>query len=103
MKPALKAYKIITDRLVIRVYKISDAAKLTKSIGESLAHLRPWMPWVEGEPEPIEAKEERIKKFIAAYEKGEDCTLGIFNLDEDEVLGSTGFHARLEGNALEIG
>lgn len=103
MKPRLRTFKIVTDRLVIRCYKESDAAILKKSIDESIEHLKPWMPWIKFEPETAEAKTERLKNFREKFEAGEDYTFGIFNLEETEVLGSTGLHTRLEGNALEIG
>ena len=45
------AYRIETDRLIIRCYNPEDADLLAKSIWESLEHLKPWMPWVHSEPE----------------------------------------------------
>lgn len=61
------------------------------------------MPWIKFEPETVEAKTERIKRFIQEYEEGKDFTLGVFDSEETEVIGSSGMHNRLEGNALEIG
>jgi hypothetical protein len=57
------AYRIETRRLLIRCYKPSDAPLLAESVTESLEHLRPWMPWVYNEPEPIEIKIQRLKLF----------------------------------------
>jgi RimJ/RimL family protein N-acetyltransferase len=103
MKASLQSYKILTERLVIRCYRPADAALLKQSVDESIAHLKPWMPWVSHEPETLEAKRERLKGFEAKFDAGEDYTFGIFNREETELLGSTGLHNRVQGNALEIG
>ncbi|MEO0877546.1 MAG: N-acetyltransferase, partial [Bacteroidota bacterium] len=57
-----RAYRIETERLVIRCYQPKDAELLKRSIDESLEHLLPWMTWAKNEPESIEAKRERIRK-----------------------------------------
>lgn len=102
MRP-LRTYRIETDRLVIRCYKVSDTPLLKRAVDESMEHLRPWMPWIKFEPETVEAKAVRVQAFIDKYKSGEDFTLGIFSRDEKMLLGSTGLHNRLGGNALEIG
>ena len=61
------------------------------------------MPWAWYEPEPIEAKTNRVKKFKDDFDSGVDNLLGVFNHSETELIGSTGLHARIEGNAREIG
>lgn len=76
---------------------------LKKAIDQSLHHLRPWMPWAMHEPEPLRAKTKRLQKFQSDYHAGIDYVLGVFNRAETELLGSTGLHTRLQGNALEIG
>ncbi|MDB5281099.1 MAG: acetyltransferase, family [Bacteroidota bacterium] len=99
-----RAFKIITGRLVIRCYDpATDAAILKKSIDESLEHLKPWMPWAWHEPELLEAKAERVKKFKDKFYSGEDYMFGVFNLDETVLLGSSGLHTRREESAREIG
>ena len=60
------AYRIETERLVVRCYKPSDAQLLADSVTESLDHLKPWMPWAHNEPEPIEEKAARTEKSVAA-------------------------------------
>ncbi len=97
------AYRIETERLVIRCYNPSDAQMLATSITESLEHLKPWMPWAYNEPEPIEFKVERLKRFRAKFDLGEDFVYGIFNKDGTRLLGSTGLHSRIGEQQLEIG
>lgn len=97
------AYRIETKRLVVRCYHPSDAPLLAASVTESLEHLRPWMPWVYAEPEPIEEKVQRLKRFRGAFDLGENFIYGIFNPDDTRLLGSTGLHTRVGHRQLEIG
>jgi RimJ/RimL family protein N-acetyltransferase len=97
------AYRIETKRLVVRCYHPSDAPLLAESVTESLEHLRPWMPWVYNEPEPIEEKVQRLKLFRGNFDLGQNFTYGIFNPDETKLIGGTGLHTRLGENELEIG
>ena len=97
------AHRIETERLVIRCYNPTDAPMLAASITESLEHLKPWMPWAYNEPEPIELKVERLKRYRAKFDLGEDFVYGIFNREENRLLGGTGFHTRVGEQQLEIG
>ena len=56
MEPLARTYRIETERLVIRCYEPDDAPKLHEAITRSLDHLRPWLPWVQQEPKPPEAR-----------------------------------------------
>ena len=97
------AYRIETKRLVVRCYNPSDAELTAESITESLEHLRPWMPWVYNEPEPIEGKVQRLKRFRGLFDLGQDFIYGIFNPQETKLVGGTGLHTRLGESELEIG
>jgi RimJ/RimL family protein N-acetyltransferase len=61
------------------------------------------MPWVHAEPEPIEEKEKRLKRFRGMFDLGQDYVYGIFNLEETRLLGGTGLHTRLGESELEVG
>lgn len=98
-----KTYKIETDRLIIRCYEPKDAKLLKNSIDESLEHLLPWMPWAKNEPESVQTKLERLRKYRGQFDLGIDYTFGIFSKDEKKLIGSTGLHPRLSNNAREIG
>jgi RimJ/RimL family protein N-acetyltransferase len=97
------AYRIETERLVVRCYNPSDAQMLADSVAESVEHLKPWMPWVHFEPEPFEVKVERLKRFRGQFDLGEDFVYGIFNKDETRLVGGTGLHTRIGERQLEIG
>jgi RimJ/RimL family protein N-acetyltransferase len=97
------AYRIETARLVIRCYEPSDVERLAESVRENVDHLKPWMPWAHAEPEPIEEKEKRIKRFRGMFDLGQDYVYGIFDPEETRLLGGTGLHTRLGESQLEIG
>ena len=97
------AYRIETKRLVVRCYDPSDAPLLAESVRESIEHLRAWMPWVYNEPEPLQEKVQRLKRFRGLFDLGQDFVYGIFNPEETKLLGGTGLHTRLGESQLEIG
>lgn len=97
------AYRIVTDRLVIRCWTPTDAPLLKAAIDRSLEHLRPWMPWAGTEPQPVETKVARIREWRAKFDKDEDYIFGVFSRDEKQVLGGTGLHTRVGDRAREIG
>ena len=97
------AYRIVTPQLVIRCYNPQDAPLLAKSVTESLEHLLPWMPWAAAEPEPLDAKVERLRRMRSNFDLGLDYVYGIFNQQENRLLGGTGLHTRIGSDALEIG
>jgi RimJ/RimL family protein N-acetyltransferase len=96
------AYRIVTPRLVVRCWEPRDAPRLKAAIDASLEHLGR-MPWIGQEPEPLEGKIARLRRFRAHFDLDQDYAYGIFDRDEREVLGGCGLHARQGPGALEIG
>ena len=97
------AYTIHTPRLLLRCWNPEDARLLVPAIAESLDHLRPWMPWAEQEPESVEAKCDRLRKFRSDFDRDESFAYGIFTPGVAQLLGSIGLHARVGVGGLEIG
>ncbi len=97
------AYRIHTRRLVLRCWTPADAALLKSAIDESLEHLRPWMPWAANEPQEVEAKIVRLRRFKADFDHGRDFVYGVFDREETRVIGGTGLHTRLGEGVREIG
>jgi len=96
-------YRIETERLVIRCYDPRDAPLLKDAVDSSLDHLRPWMPWVENEPQTLEEKTTLLKSFRAQFDMGDNFVMGIFSPDELEQIGGSGLHPRSDPGGLEIG
>ncbi len=97
------AYRIETERTVLRCWQPQDAALLSAAVEASLEHLREWMPWAMTEPKSLEDRVSYLRRMRAAFDKDEEYVYGIFSPDESAVIGGTGLHKRGEGNCLEIG
>ncbi len=97
------AYRIESERLVIRCYNPTDALYLQKAVQESVEHLRPWLPWVKDEPEELKVKIERLRLFRADFDLSKNYMYGVFDPNETQLLGGTGLHPRVGSNAFEIG
>jgi RimJ/RimL family protein N-acetyltransferase len=100
---AMTAYRMETERLVVRCFSPEDAPKLKDAIDVSLDHLRAWMPWAKDDPEPVDAKVELLRRFRGDFDLGNAFLYGIFSADDSVLLGGTGLHPRIGPNALEIG
>jgi RimJ/RimL family protein N-acetyltransferase len=97
------AYRIRTSRLILRCWNLEDAPLLKEAIDESREHLLPWMPWAKNEPQPIEAKVAYLRHWRSRFDRDEEFVYGVFDPEEERVLGGCGLHTRLSGHALEIG
>lgn len=89
------------EELVVRQWRVEDAPLLHEAITASIEHLRPWMAWIELEPQTIDQREALITGWRDAWGDGGDVPVGVF-LD-DLVVGGAGLHRRLGPGALEIG
>ena len=97
------AYRIETERLVLRCWQPADAPLLKAAVDASLEDLRAFLPWAHDEPEPLAAKLELLRQFRGKFDLGQDFVYGIFDREEREVLGGTGLHTRVGDGAREIG
>jgi RimJ/RimL family protein N-acetyltransferase len=96
-------YRIETERLVIRCYEPEDAALLKEAVDASLEHLQPWMPWAQFEPQPLDQKIELLRGMRSRFDRDEDYVFGLFDQDEERLLGGCGLHNRAGEESLEIG
>jgi RimJ/RimL family protein N-acetyltransferase len=96
-------YRIETERLVIRCYEPADAPLLKDAVDSSIEHLRPFMPWTDDEPQPLEEKVALCRRFRAGFDAGENFTYGVFDAEERRQLGGAGLHPRIGPGGLEIG
>ena len=97
------AYRVETERLVIRCWEPRDAKLLKKAVDDSREHLRVWMPWADDDPEPLAVVIKRLRQFRAMFDLDKDYVYGVFSSDETQVVGGSGLHTRVGENAREIG
>lgn len=97
------AYTVRTDHLLIRCWSPEDAPLLAEAVTESLDHLRPWMPWVESEPEELQTKIDRLRSFRGEFDLEKNFIYGAFDPEGERVVGGTGLHPRIGQGGREIG
>jgi len=92
--PRGPAYRIETERLVLRCFEPADAPALKRAIDASLGALVPWLAWARDEPQSVEAKVELLRGFRARFDLGRDFFYGLFDPAGEAVLGGAGLHGR---------
>ncbi len=102
-RPSGLAYSIHTPRLILRCWHPTDANLLQRQINDNLDYLRPWMDWARQEPESLEMKTERLRRFRDDFLSRRDFVYGIFGADGLRIIGGTGLHTRERKDAREIG
>jgi RimJ/RimL family protein N-acetyltransferase len=96
-------YRIETGRLVLRCYEPDDAPLLKEAVDASIEHLLPWMPWARYEPQSLDQKIELLRGMRSRFDSDEDYVYGVFDADEERLLGGSGLHPRAGHGAREIG
>ncbi|MET3696193.1 RimJ/RimL family protein N-acetyltransferase [Bacillus oleivorans] len=93
MKQTLIAFPetIETARLYIRSCLPGDGEMVRNAIAASINEMKPWLPFAKEIP-TIEEAEDSVRRSYAEFIKKEDIRLHIFRKDDDEFIGSTGFH-----------
>ncbi|HIK19097.1 MAG TPA: GNAT family N-acetyltransferase [Leptolyngbyaceae cyanobacterium M33_DOE_097] len=97
------AYRIQTQRLIVRCWHPSDAPLLSTAISQSLEHLQTWMPWAHREPKSLQQRIDWLREVRGEFDLNQNFLYGIFDLTEERVLGATGLHTRIGKDAFEIG
>jgi RimJ/RimL family protein N-acetyltransferase len=97
------AYRIHTQRSIMRCWHPNDAVLLSTAIAQSLDHLRVWMPWAHEEPKDLQRRINWLREARGKFDLSQNFLYGIFDPDETQVLGAIGLHARIGKGALEIG
>lgn len=86
---------LATGRLVLRCPTEHDAAVVNAAVCESLADLKPWMPWAQTEPS-LEQSRADCRKLQARFLLREDLALLIFERQADgsagRLVGGSGLH-----------
>ena len=98
------AYRIHTQRLVLRCWEPADAPLAKAAVDVNIQHLLPWLPWAADHPQDLQQHIERMRTWRSKFDAGQDFTYGVFARDESRVLGGSGLHLRSRSNDVrEIG
>ena len=92
-----------TERLLMRVPRAGDGARMNAAVRESIAELAQWMPWAVPTPEP-EATEKWCREAAAKFVAREQFHFSLYLKGTDTILGNCGIHRVVWGVPLvEIG
>lgn len=97
------AYRIETERLLIRCWTPEDARPLRAILDERGQHLRPWIPWMRDEPQPLAATMARLRKYRANFDQDLDYRYAVVDPQDGALVGETGLYTRVGADAREIG
>ncbi len=92
-----------TERLTIRAPRPGDGAQVAQAVRESLAELRPWMPFAQEEP-TVEGNEAWVRQGAADWIARKDLPMLLFLKGASTLVGSSGLH-RFDWNTrrFEVG
>jgi len=93
--------EVVLEDFVLRRYQLGDAPALATAVGESLEHLRPWMPWIALEPTTLQEREALVQRWDRDWSEGNEYTYGMFR--GARVVGGAGLMRRIAKGGLEIG
>lgn len=80
-----------TERLLIRAPQPGDGKAVNDAIRESIAELRPWMPWARVVPSVAES-ETFVRESALRFRNHEDLPLMLFRKSDGLYLGGSGLH-----------
>ena len=80
-----------SERLLIRAPLPGDGPEVHAAISESLAELRPWMPWAHPD-QSTEDVEATVRHAHAAFLAREDLRLHLYLREGGTFIGSSGLH-----------
>lgn len=83
--------RITTQRLLIRSPQPGDGAENCAAIQESMAELRPWMPWAQ-ENLTADTQEAIMRRAHADFMARTDLMLLLLLKGSNTIIGSSGLH-----------
>lgn len=93
MNPILKNFPdhFETERLLIRSPHPGDGTALYEAVTESLAELKPWMPWAHSEV-TIELEETLARRAHVNFLARTDLMLLLWDKTSQQLVGGSGLH-----------
>lgn len=86
--PLGPAYRITTRRLLLRCWDPADTPALLSLLAANVDHLRPWVPWMAMEPQPLDAKLREVRKWRADFDTDAAWHYAMYTGDGRTLLGA---------------
>ena len=97
------AYRLETDRLLLRCWSPEDAPRLRAALDVCDAHLRPMIPFMKDEPRTLQQTARWLRGHRAAFDLGQFYRYAVYDTDEKNLLGENMLLTRVGPGGLEIG
>ena len=97
------AYRVETDRLILRCWSPADAPVLRAALDTCDAHLRPMIPFMKDEPRSLQETAQWLRGHRSAFDLGTMYRYAVFDAEEQNLLGENMLLARVGPGGLEIG
>jgi RimJ/RimL family protein N-acetyltransferase len=92
-----------TERLLLRSPEVDDAQAVYEAVTESLAELRPWMPWASENPDEQKTAD-NTRQAIQEWQAQSAFRIHLFDRTTRELVGCSGYPSvALDVPAVEIG
>jgi RimJ/RimL family protein N-acetyltransferase len=89
--------------LLLRRMRRDDAVTIAATVGNSLDHLRPWMPWATPEAADHRSQLARVEEAGEMWAMGTDYIYLIMADQGRTLAGTIGLHRRVGDGGMEIG
>lgn len=103
VRMAIVPEELRTDRLVLSRWRATDAIELRGLFDRCDAHLRPWIPFMQDEPQPLEGTREKLLEIGAVFDAGEHFRFSVREQATGALVGETMLLRRGGPGALEAG
>jgi RimJ/RimL family protein N-acetyltransferase len=91
------------QRVIVRPYRLEDAAALQEAVAESRKHVRPWMPFAD-EHQTVDESRDFIIRCMARWLLRESLLVGLWDVETQRYVGGSGLHPRnWDAGCFEIG
>ena len=83
------AYRVETERLVLRCWSPEDAACLRRILDANDQHLRPMIPFMKDEPRTLQQTALWLRGIRAMFDLDKNYRYAVFDRDESVRLASS--------------
>lgn len=86
------AYRLETERCVLRCFDPRDARELHELVRANREHLARWLEWARDEPLQLAERVELLRRFRRRFDGDEDWAYALLAADRGGLLGSVAIH-----------
>jgi RimJ/RimL family protein N-acetyltransferase len=99
----IPAYRVETDRLLLRCWSPKDATALRQVLDDSDDHLRPWIPFMKDEPRTLAQTAGWLRGARADFDRDVAWHYAVFDRGTGGLLGGNMLNPRSGPGSLELG